>query len=106
MWAPMWRMPWRSRGSADDLVLVDMDEKKVASECQDLRDAAAYLPHRVRVAVGDFADLGDCDVIVNSTGKIDILRANHNRVDEMDFTIGPSGAMWTRSRPAALTAWC
>ena len=75
------------QGIADELVLVDMDAKKVASECQDLRDAAAYLPHRVHVAVGDFADLGDCDVIVNSTGKIDILRANHNRVDEMDFTI-------------------
>lgn len=75
------------QGIADELVLVDMDAKKVASECQDLRDAAAYLPHRVHVAVGDFADLGDCDVIVNSTGKIDILRANQNRVDEMDFTI-------------------
>lgn len=75
------------QGIADELVLVDLNEQKAVSECQDLRDAAAYLPHRVTVSVGDFADLGDCDVIVNSVGKIDILRANHNRVDEMDFTI-------------------
>lgn len=26
-------------------------------------------------------------MLVNSTGKIDILRANHDRLDEMDFTI-------------------
>ncbi len=71
----------------DQLVLVDQNAQKVKSECQDLRDSAAYLPHRVTMDVGDFSDLGDCDVLVNSTGKIDILRANHDRLDEMDFTI-------------------
>ena len=75
------------QGIADQLVLVDGNEQKVGSECQDLRDAAAYLPHRVRVAVGGFADLGDIDVIVNSVGKIDLLRGNHDRLDEMRFTI-------------------
>ena len=75
------------QGIADQLVLVDQNTQKAKSECQDLRDSAAYLPHRVTVDVGDFSDLGDCDVLVNSTGKIDILRANHDRLDEMDFTI-------------------
>ena len=75
------------QGIADELVLVDMKEQKLASEVQDLRDAAAYLPHRVTVNAGDFSDLGDCDVIVNSVGKIDLLRGTHNRVTEMDFTI-------------------
>ena len=75
------------QGIADELVLVDMNEQKVASEVQDLRDSAAYLPHRVTVQAGDFADLGDCDVIVNSVGKIELLRGTHNRVTEMDFTI-------------------
>ena len=75
------------QGIADELVLVDMKEQKLASEVQDLRDAAAYLPHRVTVNAGAFSDLGDCDVIVNSVGKIDLLRKVHNRVTEMDFTI-------------------
>ena len=57
------------QGIADELVLVDKNEQKLASEVQDLRDAAAYLPHRVTVRAGDFADLGECDVIVNSVGK-------------------------------------
>ena len=58
------------QGIADELVLVDMKEQKLTSEVQDLRDAAAYLPHRVTINAGDFADLKDCDVIVNSVGKI------------------------------------
>ena len=73
-------------GIADELVLVDMNEQKVTSEVQDLRDAAAYLPHRVTVNAGDFSDLGDCDVIVNSVGKIELLET-HDRLTEMDFTI-------------------
>ena len=47
---------------ADELVLVDSNEKKVESECQDLRDSVAYLPHRVTVNIGTYEDLGDCDV--------------------------------------------
>ena len=75
------------QGIADELVLVDQNEHKLASEVQDLRDAVAYMPHRVTVRGGDFSDLGVCDVIVNSVGKIDLLRGTHDRVTEMDFTI-------------------
>ena len=74
------------QGIADELVLVDMNDKKLTSEVQDLRDAVAYMPHRVTINAGDFADLKDCDVVVNSIGKIELL-ATHNRLDEMDFTI-------------------
>lgn len=74
-------------GIADRLILVDNNEQKVISECQDLRDAVAYMPHRVTVEKGSFADLGCCDVIVNSIGKIELLRSSHNRLTEMDFTI-------------------
>lgn len=74
------------QGIADELVLVDKNAQKVASECQDLRDSVAYLPHRVDIHVGDFADLGDCDVIVNSVGKIEILRECQDRTHEMNFT--------------------
>lgn len=76
------------QGIVDELVLVDMNEKKVVSEVQDLRDSVAYIPHRVSIQPGDFADLKDCDVVVDAVGKIDILRKiPHNRLDEMDFTI-------------------
>lgn len=75
------------QGIADELVLVDQNEQKVLSEVQDLRDAVAYMPHRVAVRAGGFEDLGACDVIVNSVGKIDLLRGEHDRLVEMDFSI-------------------
>ena len=75
------------QGIADELVLVDKNARKLASEIQDLRDAAAYLPHRVVFRSGEFSDLGECDVIVNCVGKIELLRESHDRTTEMDFTI-------------------
>lgn len=75
------------QGIADELVLVDPKEQKAASECQDLRDSVAYLPHRVSVQVGTYADLGDCDVIVNCIGKIDILLEQQDRTHEMRYTV-------------------
>jgi len=74
------------QGIVDELVLVDMNDKKLASEVQDLRDAVAYMPHRVTINAGDFPDLKDCDVIVNCVGKIDLL-VTLDRLTEMDFTI-------------------
>ncbi|MGN0479309.1 MAG: L-lactate dehydrogenase [Hominenteromicrobium sp.] len=75
------------QGIADEILLVDHNEQKAKSECQDLRDSIAYCPHRVKISVADFQDLGDVDVIVNSVGKIELLIANNDRLDEMDFTI-------------------
>ena len=75
------------QGIADELILIDKNAQKLASEIQDLRDAAAYLPHRVSFQAGEFSDLGECDVIVNCVGKIELLRESHDRTTEMDFTI-------------------
>ena len=75
------------QGIADELILVDQNEKKLSSEVQDLRDAAAYLPHRVTVLAGGFQALGVCDVIVNCVGRIELLRGSHDRLTEMDYTI-------------------
>lgn len=75
-----------TQGICDELVLVDQKEEKLTSEVQDLRDSVAYLPHRITVNAGDFKDLSDCDVIVNSVGKIELL-VTHDRLTEMDFTI-------------------
>ena len=75
------------QGIADELILVDQNEKKLSSEVQDLRDAAAYLPHRVTVRADGFQELGVCDVIVNCVGRIELLRGSHDRLTEMDYTI-------------------
>ena len=75
------------QGIADELILVDQTEKNLSSEVQDLRDAAAYLPHRVTVRAGGFQELGVCEVIFNCVGRIELLRGSHDRLTEMDYTI-------------------
>lgn len=75
------------QGIVDELILIDQNDQKTKSECQDLRDSVAYLPHRVRIEVGDFPDLKDCDLIINSIGKIELLIENQDRLDELKFNI-------------------
>jgi len=74
------------KGVVDELLLIDINKKKLTAECQDLRDAVAYFPHRVSVNPGSFSDLGDCDVVVNCVGKVALLKTL-NRLTEMEFTI-------------------
>ena len=74
-----------TQGIVDELVLVDINKQKVISERHDLLDATAYLPHRIRVSVGEYEDLADCDIIVNSVGKIP---DTGDRLDELKLSIG------------------
>lgn len=81
------------QGVADELVLVDIDEKKAASEEHDLLDSVSYFPHRVRITTGSPEDLGDCDVIINSSGRISLLLGSEDRTRELKFTI-PAVRSW------------
>lgn len=74
------------QGIVDELVLIDKNEQKAISECQDLRDAVMYMPHNVKIQIGTFADLKDCDVIVNAVGNIKLC-ATGDRNDEMNYTV-------------------
>lgn len=73
------------QGIVDELVLVDVNEQKAISECQDLRDSVTYLPHRVTVRTGGYGDLGDCDVVVVSAGRI---TQDGNRLSELNVSVG------------------
>lgn len=74
------------QGIVNEIVLIDIDEKKVIGECQDLIDSSMFFPHRVDIHVGEYKDLKDCDILVNSAGQIDLLKKG-SRIDEMSFTI-------------------
>ena len=69
----------------DELVLVDVKEQKVISECQDLRDSVSYLPHRVEVRGGTYEDLKDCDIVVISVGTI--MGEDHSRLAELKHSV-------------------
>ena len=69
-----------TQGIVDELVLVDTNRQKAISECQDLQDSVAYLPHRVRISIGQPEDLAGCDLAVISVGTI---TPDENRLSEL-----------------------
>lgn len=73
-------------GIADEILICDKNEEKLISERQDLMDAVNFMPHRVNYKIAKYDELGDCDIIVNSSGDISLLATN-NRDDEMNFTV-------------------
>ena len=58
------------QGVCDELVFIDVDKEKAASQALDIADAAAYLPHAVASRAGDYGDLADADLAVMSAGPL------------------------------------
>ncbi|WP_432642465.1 lactate/malate family dehydrogenase [Acidaminococcus sp.] len=73
-------------GVADEILLCDIKEKKLISECNDLNDAVSFMPNRVLYKIADLPELRDCDIIVNAVGDIELCR-NFNRDDELKNSV-------------------
>ncbi|MCC6102904.1 MAG: L-lactate dehydrogenase [Olegusella sp.] len=60
------------QGIADELVLVDLLDKKLEAEVQDLTDSLSFAPHNVHIenAGAQYEALADCDVVVNAAGHV------------------------------------
>ncbi len=69
-------------GVADEILLCDLEEKKLKSECNDLNDSVPFMPNRSLFRVASYEDLKDCDIIVNSVGDITLCR-NFDRDSEL-----------------------
>ncbi len=80
------------QGSADEIVLVDINDARLTSEHQDLLDASANMPNRVQIRKGSYEDLRDCDVVVNSAGDISLLMGE-DRSLELKYTV-PAVHTW------------
>ncbi len=75
------------RGIADEIILIDINEAKIASEAQDIFDASLYLPHKVKVKAGEYSDLADCDIVISALGNPSLLTKTHDRNAELNFTV-------------------
>ncbi|KRN99433.1 L-lactate dehydrogenase [Companilactobacillus kimchiensis] len=76
-----------SNGFVDDLVLIDINEKKVKSDALDFEDAMANLPFHTNIFVNDYSQLDDTDVIISAVGNIKLQdRVEPDRFAELEFT--------------------
>lgn len=76
-----------ANGFADDLVLIDTNEKKVNADALDFKDAMANLLYHTNIFVNDYSQLKDTDVIVSAIGDIKLEdNPNADRFAELPFT--------------------
>jgi len=76
-----------SSGFVDDLVLIDINDKKVKSDALDFEDAMANLPFHTNIFVNDYQQLDDTDVIISAVGNIKLQdRVEPDRFAELGFT--------------------
>ncbi|KAF1297822.1 L-lactate dehydrogenase [Enterococcus sp. JM4C] len=75
-----------SKGIADELVLIDKEEKKAVAEQYDLLDAQVHLPSKTVVKIQSYEELSDADIIVFCPGKITVLAGEGGRLLELRLT--------------------
>lgn len=76
-----------SSGSVDDLVMIDINEKKVKADALDFEDAMANLPFHTNIFVNDYSQLDDTEVIISAVGNIKLQdRQTPDRFAELDYT--------------------
>ena len=56
------------RGDADELVFIDIDQKKAEAQALDLCNVVSYLPKRIKVHSGNYSDCIDAQILVLTAG--------------------------------------
>ncbi|OEJ15821.1 L-lactate dehydrogenase [Brachyspira hampsonii] len=74
-----------SQGLVEEIVYIDIDEKKAFAQALDIFDAAVYLPHRVEVKAGNYKDIDDADIMAVCAGPLPTI--NQTRMDTLGSTI-------------------
>lgn len=76
-----------SQGLADELVYIDVDERKAAAQAMDLSDATKYLPTRARVYAGGYGDIADAQLLIVAAGPLPDMSKGQTRMDTLRQTI-------------------
>ena len=71
------------QGLADELILIDQNEKKVAAEYNDFGDSFAQTAHSAVIKQNDYTELADTDIIVTAFGDIEATNRTGDRFAEL-----------------------
>lgn len=66
----------------DELVLIDLNEKKVQAEARDMRHGVLYAPSPMKVKEGNYADCADADIVCICAGVAQ--KEGETRLDLID----------------------
>ncbi|MEI0558189.1 L-lactate dehydrogenase [Brachyspira intermedia] len=74
-----------AQGLVEEIIYIDIDEKKAFAQALDIFDSTVYLPHRVEVKSGSYKDIDDADIMVVCAGPLPNI--NQTRMDTLGATI-------------------
>lgn len=76
-----------TQGLADELILIDKNQKKARAEQLDLQDATARLSSHPKIKIQDYSELVNTDILFVTAGNIHALdNASGNRWAEFEYT--------------------
>ena len=77
-----------SQALADEIVFIDVDERKAEAQAIDLFDATVYLPGRTVVRSGSYEDLKEACLLVVCAGPLpDIAKGHTDRMQTLGSTV-------------------
>ena len=76
-----------SQGLVEEIVYIDIDEKKAAAQALDLSDAVKYLPSRAKVHAGDYTEIADAQLLITAAGPLPDISKGQTRMDTLRQTI-------------------
>lgn len=69
----------------NEIVLLDLDEKKADAQAKDVSDAAIFVDHFPKIRAGSYEDCKDADIVINAIGVS--RRPGQTRLDLLDESI-------------------
>lgn len=77
-----------SQGLAEEIVYIDVDEKKAAAQALDLQDSSTYLGRTVKVKAGTYSDIKDAGILIVAAGPLpDISAGQTDRQQTLGSTV-------------------
>ena len=77
-----------SQGLAEEIVYIDIDEKKAAAQALDLQDSSTYLGRTVRVKAGSYEDIKDAGILIVAAGPLpDMAAGQTDRQQTLGATV-------------------
>ena len=76
-----------AQGLAEEIVYIDIDQRKAEAQALDLFDATNYLPSRTKVRAGTYADAKDAQLLIVAVGPLPDMSKGQTRMDTLHQTI-------------------
>ena len=77
-----------SQGLAEEIVYIDVDEKKAAAQSLDLQDSSTYLGRDVTVRAGNYEDIKDAGILIVAAGPLpDMAAGQTDRQQTLGATV-------------------